>query len=696
MTSDSTTSTPTPTTLKLTFVIDGGLVSNNFNERIPKDSTIYDLKEFLKEIPGLFGDVANASLLRLWRVSIPIGRKYPIFNVKEENMEGKDKEEMLAGPISDYFDEVAVNHIHIIVKKPEVLPVLKKKRWTVNGGIRFKDINSVYYVDPAKQEESSEILRGISECQLVMLVGARASGKSTRLYRLVTQLAEKRYRCIVVSFEGVITANNEESFWTLFGKAIKTNYAKIDLIRSFRDFLDVFSCIASTTWDKNEKIVLFIDEFDLLFNLSLNVRNECLQVFREIRQNNHLYTIDSIVVFGTFSLLGLNSTDQRVSSFNINETIKNPYFTREQTQDLFDNYATDEDITIEESIIQNIFSQSNGHPGMICLCGRAIAQNLQSIVDESTKTLRFQTWQKFSTDNLNEKMLSYHTFRRMVDSLLSESATDAVNLLRFHFIGFLGDVDITHAHQRKLAKFLTAEGVLLSGDGNTYRMASAFIDSFIRLNVIPLRYPNAPSTLAPKKYEGGPLDILETLKVALRFFDRDLMTWAAERSYKDSGSLKVDGNSKVRVPRESVYDTELMRILTNWLSKTEQYQITGQWYLRELENHRYSDIVIKRHGCIPIVLELLATGSRSFIRSHIEKTPFYKEQLNAQEAWVVHFTREDNYLDDPYWQSDKELNGGVNFVHSWHDKSFETLRMSARWKDQGGKIHQVDNQLLTF
>jgi len=211
---------------------------------------------------------------------------------------------------------------------------------------------------------------------------------------------------------------------------------------------------------------------------------------------------------------------------------------------------------------------------MVCLWGRAIHENLRWKVTKSTSldkldNLDSETWRDFSTSNQNEMIYSYITFRRMVVSLLKDSATGAVDLLRTSFIGHLDTTSVSDL-QRPLADFLAAEEVLKS-EGNDYRIASAFIDSFVRRYVIPAKYPRSPSTLAPKEYEDGPLDILETLKMAIRFFDKELIRLAPVQSYKGSGkAIRVGGNHSVRVPRESVYDTELSRILTNWLNRTEK------------------------------------------------------------------------------------------------------------------------------
>jgi len=187
-----------------------------------------------------------------------------------------------------------------------------------------------------------------------------------------------------------------------------------------------------------------------------------------------------------------------------------------------------------------------------------------------------------------------------------------------------------------------------------------------------------------------PLALIESLKV----FDKDLIRLARSRSYKSSMSVKVGGFSQVPVPRESVYDTELMRILSNWLL-LHDWTVTGQWGQWHPQTapgkHKYTDIVLRKDQYPPIVLELLATGDRSFVRSHIEKTPGYKALLSADEAWIVHFTCEDDY--HPVWQSDAELDEGVNVVHFSHDLDFTRVWMNARWKNDVG-ILQEDSRKL--
>jgi len=159
-----------------------------------------------------------------------------------------------------------------------------------------------------------------------------------------------------VSLEEV-AVKDESAFWNTFGNALRRNCSAVKTITTFGDFLNAFDHHAWT----GEKIVIMIDEFDQIFNASDEIRDNCLSAFRAIRQNNNQYAIDSIIACGTFSLLPLTTSNPRVSPFNVNSSIRNPYFSFDDTQTLFKEYAQDEDIEIDELIVEEIFHNTNGY-----------------------------------------------------------------------------------------------------------------------------------------------------------------------------------------------------------------------------------------------------------------------------------------------------------------------------------------------
>jgi hypothetical protein len=336
---------------------------------------------------------------------------------------------------------------------------------------------------------------------------------------------------------------------------------------------------------------------------------------------------------------------------------------------------------------------------MVCLCGKAIHAELRPGMRRSENSrLDYRTWTEFSTSKLHEHIENYSTFRRMVDALMKDSAVDAVDLLRRDFLGYLKPRSVSD-EDKTMADYLTAEGILLkSNDG--YSMASAYIDTFIRRYVIPKKYPRYPSSIIPieqEAHQDRSLDVLAALKEALPFIDKGLISQSPTRSYKKSGgAIKVDGITDKQVPRESVYDGELLRILSGWLGSGKSYNITGQWHLRDVESHRYADIVIQKNEEPTVVLELIATSGQASLLEHITRGKSYKSLLSAgkpAKAWVIHFTRQDNYLEDPLWPNVEQLRD-VNVVHIWHNSAFTDVRMSARWCDSGGVNHAIDNEAV--
>ena len=306
---------------------------------------------------------------------------------------------------------------------------------------------------------------------------------------------------------------------------------------------------------------------------------------------------------------------------------------------------------------------------------------MHTLICRELRTISYNLWKRFPVEKLYGEISLYSPFYSMIQSLSRAEASSSVDLLRSRFTGFLGDVTLTDEKAKKDADTLTSEGALLKPDPAMacYRMASPLVDGLIRNQLIPAIFPNAPSSPLPRQNTGD-VDVLGVLIESLKFFDKALILNASSCSYKKP-KVKIPGSHGRHVPRESVYNTELMRILANWLRKYH-WSVSGQWNSENnLKRYKYSEIVFKKDSHT-IVLELLATAEPSSVESHIRKTSEYAALLSANEAWVVHFTRQEDY--HPIWQSDMS----VNVVHFAHDPGFTNVVMSARWKDCAGEIQQ--------
>ncbi|CAG8540179.1 16127_t:CDS:2 [Cetraspora pellucida] len=196
--------------------------------------------------------------------------------------------------------------------------------------------------------------------------------------------------------------------------------------------------------------------------------------------------------------------------------------------------------------------------------------------------------------------------------------------------------------------------------------------------VVPETSWFCPDMNVPLQANGG-VNTLEIIKSAVRVFDQKTIALGSTRSYKCSNHLQVESKCDECVPRESVYDAEMYRILHNWLAKVHGFEITGQWHLKGIGSdgdwhHLFCDLTIKKpdNPYPEAVLEAVATGSISTLKKHFDRV-----------------IKEDSVVSDPYWPSEKLQDRGLNVIHFWHDEGFEDIRMSARFRDATGKFCEI-------
>ncbi|PKY50305.1 hypothetical protein RhiirA4_545862 [Rhizophagus irregularis] len=645
-----------------------------------EDITVSDVKSLILSKKGVSYSPDNLNLWKVDRDSViknnELLRTFSTENDIKEKLGGELMQPRLS--LDEYFnedsfkDKKSKSAIHIIVQRLTTTTELERKRkntevettsrkrreWAVNSTIRNEISGSVYFVDPA--ETSRPLFDMIKKGEFVALYGARASGKSTRVDQIMIELKSEGYVCIYVSFEGV-NMSTLSTFWSSIGAKLVINapkYFELDKVKSADDFMLKFR---KGPW-KDKHVVLFIDEYDSLLEANDDIRSSFLGAIRNIKNSKRDYAIWSSVAIGPLSILFLKSDKINVSPFNVKEPFRNPNFTLAQVESIYKDYVDDNKLTIAPEVIKDIYERTNGHAGLVCLCGRAIQNNLEKKLDESRR-LDFTLWSNFlATSRVTDIMIRYITFNKMVSDLSKPKAKEALDLLRSVFLGFFDFVKIEATEERRLADFLTTMGVLVRDNENgfSYKMSSMLIDRLIRRDVISELYNSRPTVPVPQTHEGS-LKIIDTLI--------------------EAALVEVDGYLHTKVPRESVYDTELYRILVNWIVNECNFVVTGQHHLidhvdnDEKGKHYYSDITIMSEDQTA-VLELLASATKNELNEHFERILNYAEMLSANDIWIVNFTGEDNATKQPHWPPN---DGKFESVNVFHDRKFENIRMSTRY-----------------
>jgi hypothetical protein len=286
-----------------------------------------------------------------------------------------------------------------------------------------------------------------------------------------------------------------------------------------------------------------------------------------------------------------------------------------------------------------------------------------------------------------DAIVDYQTFRNLVQTLLAPVAKNVMNFFRNHFLVDFGhETDVTA--DINSAEYLAYEGVLVPGEqAGLYKLSSPLVRWLILQRVIPNVFPSRPREDIPFFKDSQDLDTLIALKLAVKSFDKDIISLACFRSFK-TAKVWVNGKRNQHVPRESVYDAELCRILRNWLNDAK-FKVTGQWHLISNGNkkHSYSDIVIDTPFGERIVLELLATADTNDLDEHFQRAPNYARLLSADETWIVHITCEDRYVERPHWPSNSQLKMNLNVAHFYHDHLFTRINLIAGWwSDRNNKM----------
>ncbi|RUO95572.1 hypothetical protein BC936DRAFT_143721, partial [Jimgerdemannia flammicorona] len=339
-------------------------------------------------------------------------------------------------------------------------PYKRVKKFSVNGTILLEEYKSYFVLDQA--EGNKPFLKHIDNNGFVSYHAPRASGKSTRMLQLVKQLENgvhmidgfKKFECFYVDFQFVKVNNGDDAFWRSLGAAFpKQNTLPIQITNE-TTFCQAFRKDQPECTDRwIRPVVLIFDEFDIMIPPEASIaRTSFLKTIRGIRNNRSNFVIDSIIVVGTFGVVMINQDNPSLSPFNTTENLGGNNFRKSQVEDLFGQFCSARRIDLDPRIIEDIYSRTNGcvkHAGLVCLCGRAIDEDLKGY---SGASISFESWQSFAVTKLQEKVMNHRTFERLVKNLESKEMEEAVTLLQMRFLANPEPVSVTLRREIQLSK----------------------------------------------------------------------------------------------------------------------------------------------------------------------------------------------------------------------------------------------------
>ncbi|QTA82407.1 AAA ATPase-like domain-containing protein [Desulfonema limicola] len=216
----------------------------------------------------------------------------------------------------------------------------------------------------------------------------RQCGK-TWLMRQVKKEIEKQYpeKFIIgmMSMQGLIMKNDDpdDVFFRHVPKLFRESFS-LEPVKPqiWEDWTDLFS-IEKGLFAK--PVILFIDEFD---SLPPSIIDQLVTLFRDMYLKQESFNIHGLALIGVRAVLGVDSL--RGSLFNIQRSLHVPNFTREETEDLFNQYQEESGQKIKSEVVKTVYDSTRGQPGLVCWFGELLTETYNPGTD---KIINMPVWE---------------------------------------------------------------------------------------------------------------------------------------------------------------------------------------------------------------------------------------------------------------------------------------------------------------
>jgi hypothetical protein len=165
---------------------------------------------------------------------------------------------------------------------------------------------------------------------------------------------------ISTSFQTGVAFDNV-TFWRTFGNALQKDnqHVEIPSISSASDFISLLSIENKERIFEGKDVVLFVDEFDVLYKAPNEIQDSILSALRAMKQRCESYCLQSFVGIGPFSILNL--IGKFFSPFNVREAVQVKFWTLKEVKQLFDQFTEARRMKLDDSIVEDIFERTGGY-----------------------------------------------------------------------------------------------------------------------------------------------------------------------------------------------------------------------------------------------------------------------------------------------------------------------------------------------
>jgi len=204
----------------------------------------------------------------------------------------------------------------------------------------------------------------------------RQTGKTTIMHQVVEQIRQRND--VEVGMISLQSAKNDQTdadvFKTLLYELAITFQKDFEPIKEWKDLSKLFT---KNYFDK--PIILIIDEFDALDEEFINkFANEFRGMFlnrqgqSDKQSHEKICLLHGLALIGVRSVLGIENV--KGSPFNVQRSIHIPNLTYNEVKHIFNWYEKESKQTIDPDVIDRIYYEFRGQPGLTCWFGELLTE----------------------------------------------------------------------------------------------------------------------------------------------------------------------------------------------------------------------------------------------------------------------------------------------------------------------------------
>ncbi len=223
----------------------------------------------------------------------------------------------------------------------------------------------------------------------------RQTGKTWMMQELVQQIKQSgQYHVAMISMESAKYEKDEKDILDVFINKMRIGFEmEFPAIEKFKEIHHLF-----TAQYFHKPVILIIDEFDALDEHFIN---SFAGIFRDIflsrtgepdkTSEEKYYLLHGLALIGVRSVLGIENVQG--SPFNIQRSVQIPYFSIEEVQGMFQWYERESGQSIEPAVIDQLYKETNGQPGLTCWFGELLTEGFNWYTNDTSKPITMEEFE---------------------------------------------------------------------------------------------------------------------------------------------------------------------------------------------------------------------------------------------------------------------------------------------------------------